>query len=171
MRLLFTCRFSTDADLVHFLSHRIHIGKDLRLTAEMLNNVPEDRQWGWIRRWVDMMLQRLGEFYDAVYETNLRCSDLCYAIASAECDVEFARQIQDAELEGEAQSMVNSLKARKGDAVGRRERFRGEASSKRQLYECYYRDLMDALGHPELRRPAEESFDPRNPFKSFSRAV
>lgn len=159
---------------MHFLPYRIRIGKDLQLTAEMLSKVPEDRQWGWIRRWVDMMLQRLGEFYDAVYETNLRCSDLCYAIASAECDVEFARQIQDAELEGEAQGMVNALKARKGDAVMRRDRFRGEASSKRQLYEDYYRDLMDSLGHPELKRPvpgAEESFDPCNPFKSFSRAV
>lgn len=166
------CPVSTN--LLHFLWHRIHIGKDLRLTAEMLSVVAKDRQWVWIRRWVDMLLQRLGELYDAVYEANLRCSNLCYGIASSECDIEFARQIKDTELEVEARRVVESLKARRGDAAVRRERVRAEAGDKRQLFEYYYRDLMISLGHPRPNcavSSIEENFDPSDPFKSFSYAV
>lgn len=140
----------------------------------MLSAIPEDRQWGWIRRWVIMLLERLGELYDAVYEANICCSDLCYNIINAQCDVELALQLKDIEMEAEARRVVDVLKGRQGDATTRRERIRTEARDKRQRFEYYYRDLMVTLGHPELERPAssaEEGFDPHNPFKSFSYAV
>jgi hypothetical protein len=158
-------------NFVHFPPRRIVMGKDLRLTAEMLSIVPKDHQWTLVRCWVNLLLKRLRDHNMDVYDAIEDLGDISYSIERTRYDIEWAQDHHDASSEAEAVRRLYDERARHSNVTKILRQALSKGNDILERFESNYRDLMMSLGHPERNPHAsstDDRFDPSNPFKSFS---